>query len=94
VQFGDLSLHHIEAGDAQPFKWVREEGLSQVRQVEVVNRDAVRIKTELDYVKNVNKKVSLAEAPARIINRYRENFNYLVKHLQGLIHPGSIKEGL
>jgi hypothetical protein len=81
VQFGDLSLHHIVSGDTPPFKWVREEGLSRVKQVEIINRDSVRIETELEYVKSVNKKISIAEAPTRILNRYKENFNYLVKHI-------------
>lgn len=73
------------SGDTPPFKWVREEGLSRVKQVEVLNRDAVRIENELEYVKAVNKKVSLAEAPTRILTRYKENFNYLVNHLQSII---------
>jgi hypothetical protein len=81
VQLGDLSLHNIEISTIAK-KWSREESLSKIRQVEVIEQSAVRIESELEYVKNVRNPHSSASLPVRIMNRYRENFAYLVRHLQ------------
>jgi hypothetical protein len=82
VQLGDLTLHNIEISNIQK-KWSREESLSQIKQVEVIEQSAVRIESELEYVKNVRnpEKSSIAE---RIANRYRENFGFLLRHLQDM----------
>jgi glycerol-3-phosphate responsive antiterminator len=69
--------------------WSREEGLSQIKQVEVLQQKAVRIESELDYVKNVNEEVDLGSVTSRIVNRYKENFNYLINHLSGIVTPRS-----
>jgi hypothetical protein len=101
VQFADLSLHHIHLSTSETTpsstKWVREESLSRVKQVEVLDQDTVRIESELDYVKRVNQKGSLADAPQRIIERYRENFQYLIKQVTSLVNRAghsSIKDSL
>jgi hypothetical protein len=82
VQLGDLSLHNIEISTIER-KWSREESLSKIRQVEVIEQSAVRIESELEYVKNV-RNPSSASLPTRIVNRYKENFAYLLRHLQDL----------
>ena len=97
VQFADLSLHlyDLPASSGTP-RWVREESLSQVKQVEVLSQDNVRIESELEYVKNVKTKHSFASIPNLIVNRYKENFNYLVRHVESLFNRGRtvVKEGL
>lgn len=80
---GDLSLHNIEISSIEK-KWSREESLSKIRQVEVIEQNAVRIESELEYVKNVRNPHDLAALPTRIMNRYKENFAYLLRHLQDL----------
>jgi hypothetical protein len=69
--------------------WSREEGLTQIKQVEVLQQKALRIESELDYVKNVKEEASIASVTSRILNRYKENFSYLVNHLSGLVTPRS-----
>jgi hypothetical protein len=75
-----LSLHNIQTPDGST-RWVREESLSKVKQVEVLTQDAIRIESELEYVRNVKSRASLAAVPNRIIARYQENFQYLVNHV-------------
>ena len=77
VQFADLALMHFSLPTGSQ-KWVREESLSTVKQVEVLSQDTVKIESSFEYVKSVKQPVPLAEVPARIVNRYKENLNYLV----------------
>ena len=51
VQFEDLSLVYIENGSR--VRWVREESLSQVTQVEIMDQEVIRLESDLEYVKNV-----------------------------------------
>lgn len=51
VQFEDLSLVYIENGSK--VRWVREESLSQVTQVEIMDQEVIRLESDLEYVKNV-----------------------------------------
>ena len=55
LQFTDLSLHFV----SEKVKWVREEALSRVIQVEVLEQENIRIESELEYVKNVKDKVTI-----------------------------------
>jgi hypothetical protein len=77
---------------------VREESLSQIKQVEVLTQDVVRLESELEYVRNVNKKEPLNTIPARIAKRYKENFNYLVNQVSNIFNSvrtsASVKDGL
>ena len=51
MQFEDLSLVYIENGSR--VRWVREESLSQVTQVEIMDQEVIRLESDLEYVKNV-----------------------------------------
>jgi hypothetical protein len=49
----------------------------------------MRIESELEYVKNVKEEADITSVSSRILNRYKENINYLVNHLSGLVTPRS-----
>lgn len=89
VQFAELALVQFSLPSGAQ-KWVREESLSKVKQVEVLSQDSVKIESSFEYVKSVKQPVALADVPARIVNRYKENFNYLVGQVQGFIGQGSV----
>ena len=84
VQFEDLSLIYFDLPSGSQ-KWIREESLSKVKQVEVLTQDAMRIESELEYVRNVKHKAPLSSVPTLIVNRYKENFNYLINHAQSFL---------
>jgi glycerol-3-phosphate responsive antiterminator len=88
VQLGDLTLHLMDIEKVLKV-WTREEGLSQIKQVEVIQQKAVRIESELEYVKNVKEAAGISTVTSRILNRYKENLNYLVNHLSGIVTPRS-----
>lgn len=77
MQFADLALMHFSLPSGSQ-KWVREESLSKIKQVEVLSQDTAKVESSFEYVKSVKQPVALAEIPSRIVNRYKENFNYLV----------------
>lgn len=77
VQFSDLALMHFSLPSGSQ-KWVREESLSKIKQVEVLSQNAAKVESSFEYVKSVKQPVALADVPTRIVNRYKENFNYLV----------------
>jgi hypothetical protein len=77
VQFADLALMHFALPSGAQ-KWVREESLSQIKQVEVLTSNGLRIESSFEYVKSVKQDIPLASIPSRIANRYKENLNYFV----------------
>ena len=66
-------------------KWVREESLSQIKQLEVLDQEVARIEGDLEYVKNINKPVQIQDVPMRIITRYHDNLQFLLKNINLLI---------
>jgi hypothetical protein len=87
VQFEDMSLHLLSAdkvsGQGLRLIWSREEGLSNLKQLEIVNEhpDNLKLEHNFDYVKHWNAEGSLAAAPQRILQRYAENVAFITKFL-------------
>jgi len=77
LQMEDLSLHYIANGRMM---WHLEEGLSQIKQVEVFDKSTVE---EMDnglptYVASMSDKdIPIAEIPMRIMQRYLGNLQHL-----------------
>lgn len=81
----DLSLHYIANGH---LKWHLEEGLSQIKQVEVFDKATVQdVDADMPaYVSSMSDKdVTFAEVPARIIQRYLGNFEHMGNQVSALI---------
>ena len=78
VQFADMSLHLITGTSVQ---WSREEGLSGIKQVEIIDNHAgsLKMEHEFEYIKDWNAPAS--SVPTRIMQRYSENLAYLAKYL-------------
>lgn len=84
----DLSLHFVfaaspEAGHGSQLVWSREEGLSDLKQVEILEQapDNEVIYRDFDYIRTWGSSNDLASVPTRIVQRYVENFSYLAKKL-------------
>eukprot|EP00347_Sterkiella_histriomuscorum_P017346 403349738 len=82
LQFEDLSLHYLDQSGKT--MWTREESLTQITQIEVLEQEKIRIESELEYVKNVKQSVSLHEVPMKIMNRYKENIEFLIDQVISL----------
>jgi hypothetical protein len=73
----DLSLHYLAKGK---LTWHREEGLAQIKQVEVFDKENTPQEQKSTrheqpaYVARMGDKIELAEVPSRIIQRYLGNF--------------------
>jgi hypothetical protein len=76
-------LNYIQNG--KTLKWVREESLSNIKQVEIMDQEIIRIESELEYVKNVKSPVSLHQIPTKILARYKENIQYLINSVIKLV---------
>ena len=63
--------------------WSREEGLSSIKQVEIINEhpDNIRMEHEFDYIKHWDTQSTFVNAPQRIMQRYVENIAYITKFL-------------
>lgn len=84
----DLSLHLLSApsqnsGRSSQLVWTREEGLSDLKQVEVLEQatDNELIFQNFDYIRTWGVQNDIASVPQRIIQRYIENFSYIGKFL-------------
>ena len=86
--FQDLSLHYLDKGKRL---WTREEALSQIVQVEIFDPSSIpRSGADLEgltlqYLRKMSEPVSFAQVPFRIIERYVQNFNFLVESATSLI---------
>ena len=82
-----MSLHLLSAdkvsGQGLRLIWSREEGLSNLKQLEIINEhpDNLKLEHNFDYVKHWNTEGSLAAAPQRILQRYAENLAFITKFL-------------
>ena len=71
--------------------WTREEALSQITQVEIFDQSSIpRSNADLEgqtlqYLRKMNEPVSYVDIPGRIIQRYIQNFNFLVESATSLI---------
>ena len=81
VQFEDLSLHLFKGSDNLAAKWIREEGLSAIDQVELAEGEQTMAKADFDYFKRWNEPVTFAQVPTRIVSRLTENLSYAIKNL-------------
>lgn len=76
----DLSLHLLQTkpNSATKLVWTRQESLATLSQVEVLQQvlanQKERVANSFSYVKTWNDPISIVDAPARIIQRYTENF--------------------
>lgn len=84
----DLSLHLLMAPSQDSDRgsqlyWTREEGLSDLKQVEILEQatDNELIFQNFDYIRTWGVQNDLASVPQRIIQRYVENFSYIAKFL-------------
>lgn len=91
VQMQDLSLHFLlapsqDAGRGSQLFWTREEGLSDLNQVEILEQatDNEVIYRDFDYIRTWGAQNDLATVPQRIAQRYIENFSYIAKKLFSL----------
>lgn len=81
IQFEDMTLHFISGEPGQlNLRWSREEGLSSINQLEIVDpsADNRERKQTFDYIKNWDENVSLEQVPLKILARYTENINHLI----------------
>jgi len=83
IQFEDLSLHRFDSQGQS--KWTREEALGQAVHLEIIEPEYLHLEADLDYVKNYYQPQDFAHAPTLILERYRENLQYLVKQVTRLI---------
>ena len=84
IQFEDNSLHFIGGEpDHLSLKWSREEGLSSIKQLEIFDpsSDNRELSNTFDYIKAWDQGQTLDQIPQKIILRYVENMNHLVKLL-------------
>lgn len=87
VQLEDMSLHFLPtnkgAGLPLRHQWSREEALSGITQVELMEseNEGESSTQDFQYVRDWDQKVSLAGVLQRVIQRYVENFSYLAKYL-------------
>lgn len=63
-----MSLHFISQDPANEHRiqWTREEGLSDIKQLEILSQDA-QVGHALDYVKHWEQDISFDKVPQRII---------------------------
>lgn len=81
VQFGDNSLHYLsQKSSSLQHVWTREEGLSGITQLEVVETP-LTAKHTFEYVKMWEHETAIQNAPQRIIQTYVENIQYMIKIL-------------
>lgn len=84
VQFDDLSTHLVQQSKTMQglqLQWSREEGLSEIKQLEVLHEasDKVQMAHSFDYVKHW--KTAGGSPTLRLLQRYSENVNYMLKFL-------------
>lgn len=86
-----MSLHFLSAPSADSDRgsqllWTREEGLSDLKQIEVHEQatDNEVIFQNFDYIRSWGTSNNIASVPERIIKRYVENISYLAKFLFSL----------
>jgi len=82
-----LTLHYVaDKGQGLRLDWSREEGLSDIKQIEIVNEhaDNRRMEHHFDYIHNWNQDGTYANAPQRILNRYVENLSFIAKSLMSV----------
>jgi hypothetical protein len=84
VQFQDLSLHLLQTNERQVLKWTREEGLSSIKQVEILDPEA-EVSHKFEYIKTYMDRrlseMSVTHVLSMIIQRYLENARYLYRYL-------------
>jgi hypothetical protein len=82
--YEDMSVIFLAGG--QDVAWSMENALSKAKQVEIFENSFTHThKVDLEYVRHYDTKVSLAQMPALIIERYVANINYFVKFSTDLI---------
>ena len=91
--FEDISLHYIEKGNK---KWQSDEALSQIIQVEILDQlvESDDESDSLTYLKSMNEPVSMAQIPGRIIRRYTENLNFILKSVNSFVQLLSNSEDI
>ena len=88
LMFDDLSLHYYQRNVRH---WQREEALSQITQVEIVDPSLIQrtaslgsIDSEVAQMKQMHEPVSLVDIPGRIIQRRIENFQLFVNSVSSM----------
>ena len=84
TQFEDASLQFFsKQGSALQLIWTREEALSGIQQVEIFDtpQSPEQLAQTFDYLKTWDQTVSIAQVPQKMIQRYAENAQYLLKVL-------------
>lgn len=78
--FQDLSLHYIQGGKKM---WDMEQALSKVVQVEIFDSASLSEfrQADMKYVEKMSEPVAWYQIPARIMERYLENAEFLVKSI-------------
>lgn len=84
TQFEDASLQFFsKQGSSLQLLWTREEALSGIQQVEIFDtpQSQEQLAQTFDYLKTWDQTMSIAQVPQKMIQRYAENAQYLLKLL-------------
>ena len=87
TQFEDASLQFFsKQGSNLQLLWTREEALSGIQQLEMFEtpKSPEQMADTFDYLKTWDQTMSIAQVPQKMMQRYAENFQYLVKLLMSM----------
>ena len=94
--FDDLSLHSYQRSIRN---WQREEALSQITQVEIVDPSLVvnadsKNEANIRSMKAMQENIGIAQVPARIIQRRLDNLQVIVKSIQSFFSGSAANDSL